>query len=1411
MGLYGITQKISKLSMLVASIILLLLWNSLRSNLSEDFETTEKDLLSGQAVLLDDHTQMSDIKSVILRHAYTDANGAQFIAQQLDSMLKENKLNDLDLLHKNKWKAPQASVEASKSTTHQQKLAVMITELEQNDAFEAAETSTQSSTITVKGSGTEYITARVADEHGESCPGVLVRLKQHITIDDQVQDTLLAWARTDNDGVVRFNGLVDTCSYSVLPVKRGFKYGNAQGTTHCDIATFRDQHSTLASYVLSWFTDKQDCNFTQLPLGVELFDNVTLRKIKEDNSFIVRTPEDFTKAFSGYFFGIMALWWIILIVASIMHRSIDTVLLASLMTLTEVSILMIYSLRPPLTGELLGNDTAMGVMIGIVVIAALQFFDIVGFYQGKLRLMGHTIPFDFIENRTRGRFNKGYLYLIVALLLTLALFPFGHEVGGMKVNLSIGFMFQPSEIAKYLIIIFMAAYFCQNSELITRYSEPGNYNLLGSKMRTLGLITLGMAFLIIMYVMLQDMGPAMVVIFTFLILYSMIKSRIDLDGKSADERFKAIMTCDLAMLIYGALSFGLLVWLSSKVHIAWLGALVWFVGWIAWGRFKRKQFIETPILFNLIVSVFVFSSLLASSDSSVLGKIGERLEQRTSMCVNTWGHLGLDGHQIEPAHNSQIAEGLWGLASGGYTGQGLGNSDSRFIPANHTDMMLQSIGENLGFAGILLIMAVYVLLLSHAIKAGYRSQHPFAMFLCTGIAIATAVQLFIIALGSTGVIPLTGITVPLLSSGKVSMILNLFAFGLVLSVSSRNAAARENATSKKYQYTLGLLNLAFCSIMLLVVGTFFRYQIFDRDDTLIRPLYVSTRSGEQLLEYNPRIAQLTRMMPMGDIYDRNGVLLATSRPSKMTEPHNLKAYSECGIKVDTNMVQTRYYPFAEHMFFMVGDFNSRLMFSNPYCYMAEYRLLDSIRGYDNRMRDKFNRLQRVNLPAYELADNTAEGRFTPHVTTVDGQQGVVLRDYSALLPYLKAGRRSQRVKDFIAGNEGTTLYTKIKPKDVRLTVDAVLQTRLQQQLEQHARNSNLGTNNLVRISAVVLDASNGDLLASANYPLPDYERLKSLPDNYTNYNDRIGLTDKNFKAYTDMDLGLSFATHPGSSAKVISALSGCMQLGDKMNNEIFYVAADQKVGADPVGNVSFYTAIVNSSNCYFINLVNKHNLYPSLEDIYAATGVRVNGASAYQLDYVDATPEWHAGVTRGYAGATDVYRTYLENYKAGRLKWPDTRMKGKKAHPAWMWCWGQGGLDATPAAMARVAATVVNNGVMPVTRYLCGDSVKKVKVTDKSLETLKTNMKAEANIHSHIGNACVGGKTGTAERIAGANGKTRNDAWYVCFYQSEDNKHRYAIAVRVERLPDRNYAAAVAAPIVRDIVLPTLKAHKYMD
>lgn len=1402
--------------MVIVTIILLSLYRGLLGNNSCYFDEVERGLTLHKTVCLNQDTSKDAIKDVLISNRYvkTEQDG-DFVAEVISNRFEERThIGSLFDLNKNYWKATIEEVEKSLGQSHKEFYERICSDLEQDEISLYPLLSKELSEATIDDNGRGEIKVFVFKEQEYPkflskllkrdkipCVGTMVRLKEHHY--DEATKTLseipVAILSTNEDGYVVFKGLNVETSYSVLPINVGYKYGSAKGTTKASLKDFNK--------------GKMELSFLQTPITIPLLDSKTIRQIKDDSTFIVRTPADFKESLSKNFFLIVLIWWGIVLLLKVFRHNIDTIIVSALMGLTGLCILMMYSLNNPLTDVMLGEEMFPGIIVGCILLFFVQFINPIAFYQDRLK-----IRFDYLSSKLG--WAKGFGFLVLGLFLTLLLFtPFGSEVGGMKVNLNfLGIKFQPSEVAKYLIVMFMSAYFCQNAEKIMLYSNSGSTTLLQHKLRSMiGMIS-GFIFLMFIYILLQDLGPAMVVSFTFIILYSIIKSKVDLKGLDSDNAetqaltIYNFLTCDFALLVYGVVSFVICLYVGNLFNVRWVGAILWFVAWF-FGGWKKHKVIESPILFNLIISAFVFGSSLQNIPMSTFEKVGNRLEARSAMCTNTWGVLS-ETKQI-PTENSQVVDGLWGLATGGLNGQGLSRGECTLIPAFNTDMIIESIGTQLGFWGILFVMLLYCVLFRRAIIVGFKSYHPFSFYLCMGIAIVTGVQLLIIVLGSTGVIPLTGVAVPFLSYGKVSMILNLFAFGWVLAVSHYgNKSSLDHSSVHKYNAPIILLTGTFLVLMLFVCGTFFKYQVIDRNKTLTRPLFVKTDNSSPIVKYNPRIQLLTKNMRMGDIYDRNGVLLATSEKQKL---NNHIASNICKIELDTIKKQSRYYPFGEHLFFMVGDYNTKLFFNthDQRGYLAEDRHLDSLRGYSNIKKDRQGRSVKIDIHPV----NVSVGRFVHGVVETDTIKNFALRDYSALLPYLKAGVQSERVRDYNSDDESWWSLGKIKPNDLHLTVDAILQTRLQQGIEEHVRkNLSASKYNKVRASVVVLDANRGDLLASAVYPLPNYDILQSLSSEELNrYNDYY--KDSQWRAYTDMDLGLSHLTAPGSTAKVMSAMAGFMKEGNSISNQIYNIHPQERIYPnEAVGNIDMKLALRYSSNCYFINLVNDKKLYNELAEIYGNVGIQIYDKRPYTLYHQVPSEGWKSGVLNQESICLGAYEKYLENRDTNKQK-----MNNKTGKPdAWSWAWGQNDIYATPISMARVISTVANDGKMPITRYLMDSKQEYIELTkSSSSDILKGFLRFTAREHDKFDSALssrLGGKTGTPERTWKESRRKEysnfNDGWYICFIEhaninhDRENKDCLAIAVRIERLNDSGSGRAVR--LTKDVVIKTLTELKYI-
>lgn len=295
-----------------------------------------------------------------------------------------------------------------------------------------------------------------------------------------------------------------------------------------------------------------------------------------------------------------------------------------------------------------------------------------------------------------------YLWLMLGLALILATFVFGVDPNnsGVRVWFNLGFFyFQPSELLKIILVIFMASYLNEYREVV-----QSNYRI----------------------------GP-----FT------------------------------LPPLPYLAPLVGM--WAIAMLTIVFqrdLGAAL-----LLFGVFLTMLYVATGRGLYVVVGVAAFAG-----GAYLLYRLLPIVGLRVSVWLDPW----------TSAQGYQIVQAIYALASGGIFGAGLGRGVPEYVPAVHTDFIFVAIGEEMGLAGTLAVLIAYMLLifrgyhLALAIPGRFRG---FEQLLVVGLTSIIAVQAFIILGGNLRLIPLTGITLPFISYGGSSIVVNFLIIGLLLRIS----------------------------------------------------------------------------------------------------------------------------------------------------------------------------------------------------------------------------------------------------------------------------------------------------------------------------------------------------------------------------------------------------------------------------------------------------------------------------------------------------------------------------------------------------------------------------------------------------------------------------------------------------
>ena len=129
------------------------------------------------------------------------------------------------------------------------------------------------------------------------------------------------------------------------------------------------------------------------------------------------------------------------------------------------------------------------------------------------------------------------------------------------------------------------------------------------------------------------------------------------------------------------------------------------------------------------------------------------------------------------------------MAFGGITGTGLGLGGDVRIPASESDFIFAVVAEELGLLGGTLVILAYLIMVGSGLRIAARADHAFDKLLATGLTLLLGFQAFLIIGGVVRLLPLTGVTLPFVSYGGSSLVVNYVLLALLLRISDQTARA----------------------------------------------------------------------------------------------------------------------------------------------------------------------------------------------------------------------------------------------------------------------------------------------------------------------------------------------------------------------------------------------------------------------------------------------------------------------------------------------------------------------------------------------------------------------------------------------------------------------------------------------
>ena len=158
----------------------------------------------------------------------------------------------------------------------------------------------------------------------------------------------------------------------------------------------------------------------------------------------------------------------------------------------------------------------------------------------------------------------------------------------------------------------------------------------------------------------------------------------------------------------------------------------------------------------------------------------------------------MEPFKYENGEGYQLSNSLLAIGNGGVTGQGMGNGIMKlgYLPEPHTDFIFSVLAEEAGLIGVIAVIALYMYITFKGIIYANTTKNNYYKIICIGVVSYLFLQVFINLAGISGIIPLTGVTLPLLSYGGSSLLSISVAFGLLLATTKKINMEKDLETDK---------------------------------------------------------------------------------------------------------------------------------------------------------------------------------------------------------------------------------------------------------------------------------------------------------------------------------------------------------------------------------------------------------------------------------------------------------------------------------------------------------------------------------------------------------------------------------------------------------------------------------------